>query len=237
MTLPKINVPEYTLVVPSTDEEIKFRPFLVKEEKLLLIAQETGDEKALYLAIKNLVNNCCFEKIDVDKLPLFDIQYVFLQIRAKSVDEVATVKLICPDDGETEVEVKVNLTEVQVHMSEKHNFKIPLTDDIGIEMAYPNLAAILLTSEQNVEQSASDKMFQMIQDCMLQIWQGEETFDAMDYTDKDKKDFIESLNHNQFEKVSQFFETMPTVKHEVEVTNPNSQVVSKIELVGMNSFF
>ena len=237
MTLPKINVPEYTLVVPSTDEEIKFRPFLVKEEKLLLIAQETGDEKALYLAIKNLINNCCFEKIDVDKLPLFDIEYIFLQIRAKSVDEVATVKLICPDDGETEVEVKVNLTEVQVHMSEKHNFKIPLTDDIGIEMAYPNLASILLTSEQNVEQSASDKMFQMIQDCMLQIWQGEETFDATDYTDKDKKDFLESLNHKQFEKVSQFFETMPTVKHEVEITNPKTQVVSKVELEGMNSFF
>ena len=237
MTLPKINVPEYTLVVPSTDEEIKFRPFLVKEEKLLLIAQETGDEKALYLAIKNLVNNCCFEKIDVDKLPLFDIEYIFLQIRAKSVDEIATVKVICPDDGETEVEVKINLTEVQVHMSEKHNFKIPLTDDIGIEMAYPNLASILLTSEQNVEQSASDKMFQMIQDCMLQIWQGEETFDATDYTDKDKKDFLESLNHKQFEKVSQFFETMPTVKHEVEVTNPNTKVVSKIEVEGMNSFF
>ena len=237
MTLPKINVPEYSLVVPSTNEEIKFRPFLVKEEKLLLIAQETGDEKALYLAIKNLVNNCCFEKIDVDKLPLFDIEYVFLQIRAKSVDEVATVKLICPDDGETEVEVKVNLTEVQVHMSEKHNFKIPLTDDIGIEMAYPNLASVLLTSEQDVEQSRSDKMFQMIQDCMLQIWQGEETFDATDYTDKDKKDFLESLNHKQFEKVSQFFETMPTVKHEVEVTNPNTKVVSKIEIEGMNSFF
>ena len=237
MTLPKINVPEYTLVVPSTDEEIKFRPFLVKEEKLLLIAQETGDEKALYLAIKNLVNNCCFEKIDVDKLPLFDIEYIFLQIRAKSVDEIATVKVICPDDGETEVEVKINLTEVQVHMSEKHNFKIPLTDDIGIEMAYPNLASVLLTSEQDVEQSRSDKMFQMIQDCMLQIWQGEETFDATDYTDKDKKDFLESLNHKQFEKVSQFFETMPTVKHEVEITNPKTQVVSKVEIEGMNSFF
>ena len=237
MTLPKINVPEYTLVVPSTDEEIKFRPFLVKEEKLLLIAQETSDEQSLYNAIANLIKNCCFEKIDIDKLPLFDVEYIFLQIRAKSVDEVATVKLICPDDGETEVEVKVNLTEVQVHMSEKHNFKIPLTDDIGIEMAYPNLASVLLTSEQDVEQSRSDKMFQMIQDCMLQIWQGEETFDATDYTDKDKKDFLESLNHKQFEKVSQFFETMPTVKHEVEITNPKTQVVSKVELEGMNSFF
>ena len=237
MTLPKINVPEYTLVVPSTEEEIKFRPFLVKEEKLLLLSQESGDEKSLYAAIKNLVNNCCYNKIDVDALPLFDIEYVFLQIRAKSVNEIADVKVICPDDGETEVDIKVDLTKVQVHIDDKHNSKIPLTDDIGVVMAYPNLASILLTSTGDDEQTASDKMFQMIQDCILQIWQGEETFEAMDYTDKDKKDFIESLNHNQFEKIQQFFETMPTVKHEVEVTNPNTKVVSKIEIEGMNSFF
>ena len=237
MTLPKINVPEYSLVVPSTNEEIKFRPFLVKEEKLLLLSQESGDEKDLYIAIKNLVNNCCFGKIDVDKLPLFDIEYVFLQIRAKSVSEIADILVICPDDGETEVDIKVDLTKVQVHISDEHNSKIPLTDDIGIVMSYPNLASILLTSTGEDDQNASYKMFQMMQDCMLQIWQGEETFDAMDYTDKDKKDFIESLNHNQFEKIQQFFETMPTVKHEVEVTNPNTQVVSKIELEGMNSFF
>ena len=237
MTLPKINVPEYSLVVPSTNEEIKFRPFLVKEEKLLLLSQESGDEKSLYHAIKNLIKNCCYEKIDVDKLPLFDIEYVFLQIRAKSVNEIADVKVICPDDGETEVDIKVDLTKVQVHISDEHNSKIPLTDDIGVVMSYPNLASILLTSTEDDEQSASDKMFQMIQDCMLQIWQGEETFEAMDYTDKEKKDFIENLNHNQFEKIQQFFETMPTVKHEVEVTNPNTKVVSKVELEGMNSFF
>ena len=238
MSLPKINVPEYSLVVPSTNEEIKFRPFLVKEEKLLLIAQETSDEKALYNAIKNLIKNCCFEKIDIDKLPLFDVEYIFLQIRAKSVSEIAEIKVICPDDGETEVEVKVDLTEIQVHMDEKHNTKIELTDNIGIVMSYPNLASILLKKKvQDKEESAADQMFSMIQDCMNQIWQGEETFEAMDYTDKEKKDFIENLNHNQFEKIQQFFETMPTVKHEVEVTNPNTKVVSKVELEGMNSFF
>ena len=238
MTLPKINVPEYSLVVPSTNEEIKFRPFLVKEEKLLLIAQETSDEQALYNAIKNLIKNCCFEKIDIDKLPLFDVEYIFLQIRAKSVGEIAEIKVICPDDGETEVEVKVDLTKIQVHMDEKHNTKIELTDNIGIVMSYPNLASILLKKKvQDKEESAADQMFSMIQDCMNQIWQGEETFEAMDYTDKEKKDFIENLNHNQFEKIQQFFETMPTVKHEVEVTNPNTKVVSKVELEGMNSFF
>ena len=238
MSLPKINVPEYSLVVPSTDEEIKFRPFLVKEEKLLLIAQETSDEKALYNAIKNLIKNCCFEKIDIDKLPLFDVEYIFLQIRAKSVGEIAEIKVICPDDGETEVEVKVDLTEIQVHMDEKHNTKIELTDNIGIVMSYPNLASILLKKKvQDKEESASEQMFSMIQDCMLLIWKGEETFDAIDYTDKDKRDFLDSLNHNQFEKIQQFFETMPTVKHEVEVTNPKTQVLSKIEIEGMNSFF
>ena len=238
MSLPKINVPEYTLVVPSTDEEIKFRPFLVKEEKLLLIAQETSDEQSLYNAIANLIKNCCFEKIDIDKLPLFDIEYIFLQIRAKSVSEIADVKVICPDDGETEVEVKINLTQIEVHMGEKHDAKIQLTDDIGIVMSYPNLASILLKKKvQDKEESASEQMFGMIQDCMLQIWQGEETFAATDYTDNDKREFLDSLNHNQFEKIQQFFETMPTVKHEVEVTNPKTQVVSKIEIEGMNSFF
>ena len=235
MTLPRINVPEYSLVVPSTDEEIKFRPFLVKEEKLLLMAQETGDEQSLYNAIKNLIKNCCFEKIDTDALPLFDIEYIFLQIRAKSVDEIADVLVICPDDGETEVSIKVDLTKVQVQMDEKHNARVQLTDDIGVLMSYPNLAAVL--AEQNVDLSNADKMFNMISDCMYQIWQGEETFDAMDYSVKDKKDFLESLNHEQFEKIQQFFETMPQLKHEDEVTNPKTGVKSKVTLEGMNSFF
>ena len=235
MTLPRINVPEYTLVVPSTDEEIKFRPFLVKEEKLLLMAQETGDEQALYNAIKNLIQNCCFEKIDTDALPLFDIEYIFLNIRAKSVDEVADVIVICPDDGETEVSVKVDLTKVQVQMDKKHNARIQLTDDIGILMSYPNLAAIL--AEKNDDLSNAEKMFNMISECMFQIWHGEETFDAMDYSEKDKKDFLESLNHEQFEKIQQFFETMPQLKHEEEVTNPKTGVKSKVTLEGMNSFF
>ena len=235
MTLPRINVPEYSLVVPSTDEEIKFRPFLVKEEKLLLIAQETGDEQALYNAIKNLIQNCCFEKIDTDALPLFDIEYIFLNIRAKSVDEVADVIVICPDDGETEVSVKVDLTKVQVQMDKKHNARIQLTDDIGILMSYPNLAAIL--AEKNDDLSNAEKMFNMISECMFQIWHGEETFDAMDYSEKDKKDFLESLNHEQFEKIQQFFETMPQLKHEEEVTNPKTGVKSKVTLEGMNSFF
>jgi len=236
MTLPKINAPEYSLVVPSTQVEVKYRPFLVKEEKLLLIAQETGDEKALYTAIKNLIHNCCHGQLDVDTMPLFDVEYVFLQLRSKSVGEFADVLVICPDDNETEINVKVNLNELTVDLPSKDHNKIQLTDDIGIVMAYPNLASVLLTAIDK-DKSASDIMFDTILECMFQIWQGEEVFAASDYTHKDKLDFIDSLSHDQFEKIQQFFETMPTVKKEVEVTNPNTKVASKVNLEGMNSFF
>ncbi len=235
MSLPKINVPEYSLVVPSTDEEIKFRPFLVKEEKLLLMAQETGADEALYGAIKTLIKNCTLDKIDVDKLPLFDIEYIFLNIRAKSVEEVANIKVTCPDDEVTQVNIEVDLTKVQVQMDDDHNPRIQLSDDIGILMSYPNLSTIISTNTS--KEDAYDTMFQMIQDCMYQIWQGEETFDVMDYTDEDKKTFLESLNHDQFAKIQTFFETMPTLKHEIEVTNPKTKVKSTVKLEGMNSFF
>jgi len=236
MTLPKINAPEYSLVVPSTGVEVKFRPFLVKEEKLLLIAQETGDEKSLYGAIKNLIHNCCHGQLDVDTMPLFDVEYVFLQLRSKSVGEFAEVLVICTDDNETEVKVKVNLNELTVDLPSKDHNKIQLTDDIGIVMAYPNLASVLLTAVDK-NKNASDIMFDTILECMFQIWQGEEVFAATDYSHKEKLDFIDSLSHDQFEKIQQFFETMPTVKKEVEVTNPNTKVVSKVNIEGMNSFF
>ena len=236
MTLPKINAPEYSLVVPSTGVEVKFRPFLVKEEKLLLIAQETGDEKSLYGAIKNLIHNCCNGQLNVDTMPLFDVEYVFLQLRSKSVGEFAEVLVICTDDNETEVKVKVNLNELTVDLPSKDHNKIQLTDDIGIVMAYPNLASVLLTAVDK-NKNASDIMFDTILECMFQIWQGEEVFAATDYSHKEKLDFIDSLSHDQFEKIQQFFETMPTVKKEVEVTNPNTKVVSKVNIEGMNSFF
>ena len=236
MTLPKINAPEYSLVVPSTQVEVKYRPFLVKEEKLLLIAQETGDEKSLYGAIKNLIHNCCNGQLDVDTMPLFDVEYVFLQLRSKSVGEIAEVLVVCPDDGETEVKVKVNLNELTVELPDKDHNKIKLTDDIGIVMAYPNLASVLLTAVDK-DKNASELMFDTILECMFQIWQGEEVFAATDYSHKEKLDFIDSLSHDQFEKIQQFFETMPSVKKEVEVTNPKTKIVSKVDIEGMNSFF
>ncbi len=236
MSLPKINTPEYRLNIPSTDEEISYRPFLVKEEKVLLIAQETGDDKAIYNAIKNLVDSCTFGKCDVEKMPLFDLEYIFLNIRAKSVGEVSNIEVTCPDDGETKVKVDIDLTKIKVEMDEKHDARIQLTDDIGILMSYPHLGN-LATIQVNDATKQLDNLFQMIYDCMYQIWQGEETFDAMDYTLKDKKEFIESLNHEQFAKIQNFFETMPSVKQNIEVENPKTKVKSTITLSGMNSFF
>ena len=236
MSLPKINTPEYRLTVPSTDEEIRYRPFLVKEEKVLLIAQETGDDAAIYDSVKNLVETCCFEAIDVTKMPLFDLEYIFLNIRAKSVGEVVEVEVTCPDDEETKVKVEVDLTKIEVHMDEKHDARIQLTDDIGILMSYPHLGSLAgIGSDETGAQM--ENLFGMIYDCMYQVWQGDEVFDAMDYTKKEKREFIESLNHEQFEKIQNFFSTMPTVKHEIKVTNPKTKKKSTITLQGMNSFF
>ena len=236
MSLPKINTPEYTLVIPSTDEEIKYRPFLVKEEKILLVAQETGTDKATYEAIRTIINSCTLNHIDVDKLPLFDMEYIFLNIRAKSVGEVAKLKVKCPDDEETEVEVEVDLTKIKVEMDEKHDARIKLTDDIGVLMAYPSFGTISQQSDIK-DGSDTEQLFDMISGCIYQIWHGEETYDAMDYSDKDLKEFLDSLNHEQFEKLQTFFETMPSLKQDIEVTNPKTNVTSTLTLQGLNSFF
>ena len=238
MSLPKINAPEYRLNVPSTDEEITYRPFLVKEEKLLLIAQETGTDKSTYDAIKQIIKSCCSNDLDVDKMPLFDMEYIFLNIRAKSVGEVAELKITCPDDEKTQVDVEVDLTKVKVQMDEKHDARIQLTDDIGLLMCYPTLGTVgYATSAKGDSESNAKILFEMIGNCMYQIWQGEETFDCMDYSHKDKMAFLESLTHDQFEKIQLFFDTMPTLKHDIEITNPNTNVKSTLTLSGMNDFF
>ena len=237
MTLPIINTPEYRLNVPSTDEEIRYRPFLVKEEKVLLIAQETGTDKATYEAIRTIIKSCTLDEIDIDKLPLFDMEYIFLNIRAKSVGEVAKLKVKCPDDEETEVDVEVDLTKIQVQMDEKHDARIELTDEIGVLMMYPNFGTVTNQSIETPKGQETEKLFDMISDCMYQIWHGEETYDAMDYSTKERKAFLDSLNHQQFEKLQSFFETMPTLKHDIEVTNPKTKVTSTLTLQGLNSFF
>ena len=235
MTLPVINTPTYTLIVPSTDEEITYRPFLVKEEKLLLIAQETGDEKSTYNAIKNIIKSCVTEDLDFDRMPLFDLEYIFLNIRAKSVGEVAKLKVKAPDDGETIIDIEVDLTEVVVQMPDGHDPRIQITEEVGLLMTYPTMGSVNDINKK--DKTGADSLFDMICGCMYQIWQGEEVYDCMDYTVKDKMTFLDSLNHQQFEKVQEFFNTMPTLKHEFEVTNPKTKKKSTLTLEGMNSFF
>ena len=238
MSLPKINTPEYRLNIPSTDEEITYRPFLVKEEKLLLIAHETGDEKATFSAIKDLIKSCVTQELAVDSLPMFDIEYIFLNIRAKSVGEIAKINIICPDDEKTKVIVEVDLTKINVEMDEKHNPRIELTDNIGMLMSYPSLDII---QEHAVGAGKGDKatesLFNMIVECMYQIWEGEEVQDASDFSREEKMEFLESLSHLQFQKIQAFFETMPALKHKVKVTNPKTKKKSTVTLQGIQSFF
>ena len=237
MALPVINTPTYTLNVPSTDEEITYRPFLVKEEKLLLIASETGDDKATYTAIKKIIQQCVTEDLDYDRMPLFDLEYIFLNIRAKSVGEVAKLKVKAPDDEKTEVEIEVDLTEVVVQMSNDHDPRIQLTDDIGLLMTYPSMGTVGIMNQNAKEGTNADALFDMVCNCMYQIWQGEEVHDCMDYTKKEKMTFLDSLNHKQFEQIQEFFNTMPTLKHDIEVYNPKTKKKSTLTLEGMNSFF
>ena len=236
MALPKLTTPTYELEVPSTDEKIKYRPFLVKEEKILLIALESGESKDIINAVKEIVSECTFGKVDLGILPMFDVEYIFLKIRSKSVGEVSTLRLLCPDDGETYANVEVNLNDVQVQVDEGHNNKIELTDEMGIIMTYPNIDSY---TESGITDITASNMLDVIGTCILQIYDkgGEEVFEAKDQTKKELTEFIEQLNTKQFQDVQKFFDTMPKLKHEIEIVNPKTEVKTKVALQGLNDFF
>ena len=236
MALPKLTTPTYELEVPSTDEKIKYRPFLVREEKILLIALESGESKDIINAVKEIVSECTFGKVDLGILPMFDVEYIFLNIRAKSVGEISTLRLLCPDDGETYANVDVNLNDVQVHVDEGHNNKIELTDEMGIIMTYPNIDSY---TESGITDITASNMLDVIGTCILQIYDkgGEEVFEAKDQTKKELTEFIEQLNTKQFLEVQKFFDTMPKLKHEIEIVNPKTKVKTKVALQGLNDFF
>ena len=236
MALPKLTTPTYELEVPSTDEKIKYRPFLVREEKILLIALESGESKDIINAVKEIVSECTFGKVDLGILPMFDVEYIFLNIRAKSVGEISTLKLLCPDDGETYANVDVNLNDVQVHVDEGHNNKIELTDEMGIIMTYPNIDSY---TESGITDITASNMLDVIGTCILQIYdkKGEEVFEAKDQTKKELTEFIEQLNTKQFKELQKFFDTMPKLKHEIEIVNPKTKVKTKVVLQGLNDFF
>ena len=232
MTLPIINTPTYELTVPSTKEKITYRPFLVKEEKILLTAMETGGEGDMVLALKQIVNNCLISELDIDHLATFDLEYIFLNLRSKSVGEVATINITCPDDEETQVPVEIPLDEVEVTFPEGHTNKVELTDTIGLTMRYPDFTLASETRESNTEY-----LFDMIKGCIAQITEGETVHERVDFNEKELDTFLDSLSTKQLEGVQNFFETMPKLSHEITVTNPKTKKENKITLEGLDAFF
>jgi len=235
MALPKVNTPTYELAVPSTDEKIKYLPILVKEEKILLIAMEAQEQSGILNAVKDIVKSCTFDKFDVNKAPIFDIEYIFLNIRAKSVGEVSTVNLRCPDDNETFVQTDIDLTKVDVQLTKGHTNKIELTDEMGMIMTYPTLDSF---TDSTTVINASN-MLDVIASCVAQIYdkKGEDVYDAKDSTKQEIIDFIESLNSKQFKEIQNFFDTSPKLTHTVTIKNPETKVKSDITLTGLNDFF
>ena len=236
MALPKLTTPTYELEIPSTDEKIKYRPFLVKEEKILMMAMESKKSSDIVQAVKDIVSECTFNKINMSDMPMFDIEYIFLQIRSKSVDEVSKLKLLCPDDGKTYAEVELNLNEVKVQVGDDHTNKIELNDGMGIIMKYPTIDSF---RESGIQDINASNMLEVIGSCILQIYEkkGEKTYDPKDQTKKELTEFIEQLTTTQFKEVQKFFDTMPKLKHDIMVKNPKTKKESKITLTGLNDFF
>lgn len=237
MALPKIEVPTYELTLPSEDKKIKYRPFLVREEKILYIAMETGQNKEMINALKDVVGACTFDVLNVDRLPIFDIEYLFLQIRAKSVSEITKFRTICPDDGKTYVETEVDLTKVEVQVDDEHTNRIILDTqrNLGLVLKYPTLKNYDIG--RGLDNIEIDKVFNILIDCIDHVFEGDKIYPAKDTSKQELKDFIEGLPQDAFTKIKTFFDTMPKLKHEVEVTNPNTNVTSKVVLTGIADFF
>ena len=236
MALPKLEVPIYELTVPSTDEKIKYRPFLIKEEKILLIAMESGENEDVIQAVKQIVSECTFNTLKLGSMPMFDVEYIFLQIRSKSVGEVSKLKVLCRDDGETYANVEVDLTEIEVQVSDDHTNKIELTDDMGVIMKYPTIDSF---STAGISDITADNMLDVIVACIDKIYDksGEEVYDSKDSSKKELMDFVEGMNTTQFQDVQAFFDSMPKLRHEITVVNPKTKVENVVALSGLNDFF
>ena len=238
MPLPKIATPTYELELPSTGATVKYRPFLVKEEKVLVIALESEDNKQITNAIKAVLKSCILSKgIKVEDLPTFDIEYLFLNIRGKSVGEDLEVNIICPDDNKTQVPVTIALDEIEVQKDENHTNKIKVDDSIMMEMKYPSLEQFIKNNFDFNDKNAMDQSFELIATCIDKIYTEDEVWAAADCTKKEMKDFLEQMNSNQFKEIESFFETMPKLSHSVSVTNPETKVKSEVVLEGLASFF
>ena len=236
MALPRLDVPTYELTIPSTDDKIKYRPFLVKEEKILLIAMESGETKAMLQSVKDIVDECTFNQLNLGNMPMFDIEYIFLNIRAKSVGEISKLKVLCQDDMKTYANVEIDLSEIQVQVSDEHTNKIELTDEMGVIMKYPTIDSF---NVNNIADITTDNMLEVIAACIAQIYdkKGEEVYDSKDSTQKELIEFVEQLNTTQFQDMQKFFDTMPALKHTITVKNPKTKKESKITLTGLSDFF
>lgn len=233
MALPKLASAKYELTLPSTGQKVEYRPFLVKEEKALMLAQQAGAQSDMIRAVQDIVSSCTFDVLNPKELPIFDIEYVFLQLRSKSVGEKTQVKLTCPDDGETEAEVEINLSEVECVREVGHDSNIKLTDTIGVVLDYPKIDMMAKLDDAD-ETSAT---FEVIKNCISQVYDADNVYVRNDMEDKDLDEFIESMTHEQFEKINQFFATMPRIKKSVKVKNPKTGVESEVVLQGMSDFF
>jgi hypothetical protein len=228
----------YELELPSTGQEIQYRPFLVKEEKLLVLALESENTKEITTAIKNVIKSCIQTKnIKVESLPTFDIEYLFLNIRGKSVGEEIEVNVICPDDGETYVPVKINIDEIQVQKNEEHTNKIQVDDNIVMQMKYPSLDQFIKNNFDFSGDTNMDQSFDLVASCIDKIFNDEEVWTSGDVTKKELIDFLEQMNSAQFKQIEKFFETMPKLSHSVKVKNPKTEVESEVVLEGLSSFF
>jgi len=238
MPLPKISTPTYELELPSTGQKVTYRPFLVREEKLLVLALESEDTKQITSAIKSVIKNCINTKgIKVESLPTFDIEYLFLNIRGKSVGEEIEVNVICPDDEETYVPVTFNIDDIKVQKDESHSNKIQVDDNIVMEMKYPSLEEFIRNNFDFDEDTTMEQTFELVASCVDKIYTEEEVWAASDVTKKELMEFLDQMNSNQFKQIEKFFETMPKLSHTVTVTNPNTKVKSEVVLEGLSSFF
>ena len=238
MPLPKIATPTYTLELPSLEKEINYRPFLVKEEKLLVLALESEDNKQITTAIKTVIKNCISTKgIKVETLPTFDIEYLFLNIRGKSVGEELEVNIICPDDEVTEVPVTIDLDDIQVQKVDDHTNQIKIDNNIMMEMKYPSLDQFIKNNFDFKEGNQMDQSFDLIASCIDKIYTEDEVWSTADCTKKEVKEFLESMNSSQFKDIEKFFETMPKLQHTITVKNPKTKVESEVVLEGLASFF
>lgn len=238
MPLPRISTPTYELELPSTGKNIKYRPFLVREEKLLVIALESEDTKQITTAIKDVIKNCIQTRgIEVETLPTFDIEFLFLNIRSKSLGEEIEVNIICPDDETTTVPVTINVDNIKVEKNDKHTNKIKLDDTLMMEMKYPSLDQFIQSNFDFTERNQLEQSFELISSCVDKIYSEEEAWDSSDVTEDEMIEFLEQMNSSQFKEIETFFETMPKLAHTIRVKNPKTKVISSVTLEGLSSFF